>query len=60
MLLTMFNKEYFSSFGKWDEIKHYFDENGDDAIEPHEFVKGFARMAMVSTWNIPSGGLDSD
>ena len=38
--------EYMGNFGVWTTIKHHFDEDGNDAIDPREFVTGFARLGL--------------
>jgi hypothetical protein len=39
-------QDFFQSFGAWSTLKQYFDSNGNNVIEPQEFVNGFAFMAM--------------
>ena len=42
----------FTSFGTWAEIKDWFDEDGNNMVDPQEFVTGFARVALNET--VPS------
>jgi len=39
-------QDFFQSFGAWSQLKQYFDANGNNAIDPQEFINGFALMAF--------------
>jgi hypothetical protein len=46
--------EYFENLGTWEEIKLYFDADGNDAIDPEEFVSGYARIALSKAVQTPA------
>ena len=43
---TGVGQEFIQNFGIWEDIKGFFDEDNNNAIDPQEFVKGFARLAL--------------
>lgn len=43
---TGVGQEFIQNFGIWEDIKGFFDEDNNNAIDPQEFVRGFARLAL--------------
>jgi hypothetical protein len=43
---TGVGQQFIQNFGIWEDIKSFFDEDNNNAIDPQEFVKGFARLAL--------------